>query len=120
MHAETSWLPFKTFTWSFETAFTLDQWVSTKDRIPAHNKHAIRTVAVPTPGPYQSSEQKMLNLREILLFGIPNAVITESEDDAEAQKPAPAIITLKKDRVTDTWIRSGEHARFVQELFGST
>jgi hypothetical protein len=119
MHAETSWLPFQTFTWSFETAFTLDQWVSTKDRIPAYNKNAIRTVAVPTPGPYQSSEQKLSSLREILLFGVNNAMTTVAEEDTDSDKMGPAIITLKKDRVTDTWIRSGEHARYVQELFGS-
>ncbi|OAL03002.1 hypothetical protein IQ06DRAFT_122836 [Phaeosphaeriaceae sp. SRC1lsM3a] len=117
VHQETTFLPFETFTWAFETAFTLDQWVSMKDIISTEHKKAIRTVAVPTPGPYRSSERFLLNLREILLVGTAYTPFTYSRDSEHAKTADLTIMTLKKDKIRNTWVRSGERAQYAKDLF---
>jgi hypothetical protein len=111
IYRETAHLPFKTFIWAFDTAFTLDQWVSMKDSIPIAHKNAIRTVAVPTPGPYRASERVLLKLNQVHLIGKAYASRTFEKD------PVPAIITLKKNKKTNTWSRSGESAQYAKDLF---
>jgi hypothetical protein len=105
MQEETANLPFKAYTWAFETAFTLDQWVSMKSQIPVQYKNAIRTVAVPTPGVYQSSQRILLSLYKIFLVGTFSPVHTSPALNADSDVPGRAIITLRKDKATDTWIR---------------
>jgi hypothetical protein len=94
---ETACIPFKIYTWAFETAFTLDQWVSMKSNIPIQHKNAIRTVAVPTPGPYRSSERTLLNLNEVLLIG----TFQPSTDSTSAELGGRAIITLTKSKASN-------------------
>ncbi|KAH7072062.1 hypothetical protein BKA63DRAFT_567992 [Paraphoma chrysanthemicola] len=114
---ETACLPFTVYTWAFETAFTLDQWVSMKSNIPVQYKNAIRKVAVPTPGPYQSSDRTLLSLNQVLLIG----TFKSSNDTTTSAWDAPrAIITLTKDKATNTWTRRGEHAQYAKDLFGTT
>ncbi|RYE83302.1 MAG: hypothetical protein EOO65_04180 [Methanosarcinales archaeon] len=114
---ETAYLPFKTFIWAFETAFTLDQWVSMKDSIPLEHKNAIRTVAVPTPGPYRASERVLLRLDEVHLIGKAYATTTYFDQPADEEDSVHAIITLRKDTTTNTWSRSGEFAQYAKDLF---
>jgi hypothetical protein len=117
IHEETATLPFKTYTWSFETAFTLEQWVSMKFRIPLEHKNAIRKVAVPTPGPYRSSERILTDLQEVLLIGKPNNATTVYDDSRNLQSPMHPIITLKRDKATNTWKQNREHAQYAKDLF---
>jgi hypothetical protein len=103
---ESTCLPFKTYTWAFESAFTLDQWVSMKCQVPKHLKATIKTVAMPSPGPSKSSERSLLNMREIHLIGFFN-----SSSDADTAEPDPGpsnqvMITLKKDKASGNWTRS--------------
>jgi hypothetical protein len=109
-------LPFKTYTWAFESAFTLDQWVSMKSQVPVQYKNAIRTVAVPTPGPYRSSERILLNLYQVLLIGSFNPSSTSSTPVADSQASVKAMITLRRDKTSDTWIREGDHAHYVKTV----
>jgi hypothetical protein len=117
IYQETVALPFKTYTWSFETAFTLEQWVSMKVRIPLEHKNAIRTVAVPAPGPYRSSERILSNLQEVLLIGKPYSTTTAFDQITNLKGPIQPVLTLKKDKATDKWMRSGAHARYAKDLF---
>lgn len=117
IHRETAHLPFETHIWSFETAFTLDQWVSMKSQVPLAHKNTIRTVAVPTPGPYRSSERILLSLHEVLLVGNAHDKTTNIDQDVNSQTPKKAILILKKDKIADTWVRSGERAQFAKDLF---
>jgi hypothetical protein len=110
MQKETAHLPFKLYTWAFESAFTLDQWVSMKSRVPVQYKSAIRTVAVPTPGPHRSSERILQNLYEVLLIGASDSFNIPAPSIADSSAPARVIISLRRDKVTDTWIRKGERA----------
>jgi hypothetical protein len=116
IYEEMAVLPFKTYTWSFETAFTLEQWVSMKATIPLKHKNAVRTVAVPAPGPYRSSERILTNLQEVLLIGKPYSTTTVY-NASNLQAPIQPVLKLKKDKATDTWVRSGEHARYAKDLF---
>lgn len=113
---ETACIPFKIYTWAFETAFTLDQWVSMKSNIPVQHKNAIRTVAVPTPGPYRSSERTLLNLNEVLLIG----TFKPSTDSTSAALGGRAIITLTKSKASNAWMRRGERAEYVKDVFESS
>jgi hypothetical protein len=117
IHEETATLPFKTYTWSFETAFTLEQWVSMKFRIPLEHKSAIRKVAVPTPGPYRSSERILTDLQKVLLIGKPNSATTVYDDPRNLQSPMHPIITLERDKATNTWKQSREHSQYAKDLF---
>jgi hypothetical protein len=118
LYEETAVLPFKTYTWSFETAFTLEQWVSMKTQIPSEHKNAVRTVAVPAPGPYRSSERILTNLQEVLLIGQPYSKATVNAEHRYSQAPIQPVLRLKKDKATDTWMRGGEHAKYAKDLFG--
>ncbi|KAF2027054.1 hypothetical protein EK21DRAFT_115174 [Setomelanomma holmii] len=111
---ETACLPFKIYIWAFETAFTLDQWVSMKSNIPMQHKNAIRTVAVPTPGPYRSSERILLSLNEVLLIG---NFSSTGESGPASVDTGRGIIKLTKDKASDTWLRSGERAQYAKDLF---
>lgn len=117
MHREASLLPFETFIWAFETAFTLDQWVTSGDHIPAEHKMAIRTVAVPTPGPYRSSERFLVNLRDVLLVGTAYSTTTYFTEPKDMKDTDLAITILKKDKATGTWERNGERAQYAKDLF---
>jgi hypothetical protein len=110
-------LPFKTYTWSFETAFTLEQWVSMKSRIPLEHKNAIRKVAVPAPGPYRSSERILTDLQEVLLVGKPYSTSTLYDHASDSQGPIHPLITLTRDKATNTWKQSGVHAQYAKDLF---
>jgi hypothetical protein len=114
IHGEIAHLPFETHIWSFETAFTLDQWVSMKSQVPLAHKNTIRTVAVPTPGPHRSSERILLSLHEVLLVGTAHDRTTTTNQDVNSQASKKAIIILKKDKGADTWVRIGERARFAK------
>jgi hypothetical protein len=110
-------LPFKTYTWSFETAFTLEQWVSMKSRIPLEHKNAVRKVAVPVPGPYRSSERILTDLQEVLLIGKSYSTTTVFDHASDLQGPIHPLITLTKDKATNMWKQSGEHAQYAKDLF---
>lgn len=97
---ETGYLPFKLYTWAFETAFALDQWVSIKNQIRPEHKNAIRSVAVPTPGPYRASERVLSNLSEVLLIG---SYVRDSESTSSER----SIVTLTKDPKSNTWVWKG-------------
>jgi hypothetical protein len=117
IHRETAYLPFETYIWAFETAFTLDQWVSMKDSVPLEHKNAIRTVAVPSPGPYRTSERVLLNLAEVHLIGTPYATTTYFDEPTNSEDSVHGIITLKKDKNTNTWNKSGGRAQYAKDLF---
>jgi hypothetical protein len=117
IHGETALLPFETHIWSFETAFTLDQWVSMKSQVPLAHKNTIRTVAVPPPGPYRSSERILLSLHKVILVGTAHDRAADVNQDVNQRAPTKAMITLKKDKLVGTWVRSGERAQFAKDLF---
>lgn len=117
MHQETALLPFETFIWAFETAFTLDHWISMKEDISTEHKKAIRIVAVPNPGPYRSSERFLLNLREILLIGTAYSTTTYFTHPKDAKDMDLEITRLEKDKASGTWDRNGEQAQYAKDLF---
>jgi hypothetical protein len=117
MRKDTACLPFTSFTWAFENAFTLEQWVSTKSFIPVQHKYAIRTVAVPTPGPYRSSERRLSNLREIVLIGFCNPSDGSFSSDPRLGTAPLAMISLKKDKASGAWMRGSEPAQYAKDLF---
>ncbi|KAH7359803.1 hypothetical protein BKA66DRAFT_573913 [Pyrenochaeta sp. MPI-SDFR-AT-0127] len=117
-YKETVALPFKLYVWAFETAFTLDQFVSVKRLVKLEHKSAIRTVAVPTPGPYRSSERILLDLQTVLLIGSFKSDRTGLEDAPRLAKgPSRAILTLKRERSNNTWVRSSKDAKFARGTF---
>jgi hypothetical protein len=118
MHKETAHLPFKLYTWAFESAFTLDQWVSMKSLVPVQYKNAIRTVAVPTPGPHRSSERILQRLCEVLLIGSFDSFNIPAPSIVNPQAPSRVIITLRRDKVTDTWTHKDECAQYAMNLLG--
>jgi hypothetical protein len=87
-----------------------------KSNIPVQHKNAIRTVAVPTPGPYRSSERTLLNLNEVLLIG----TFQPSTDSTSAELGGRAIITLTKSKASNAWMRRGERAEYTKDLFESS
>ncbi|KAF2622309.1 hypothetical protein BU25DRAFT_463055 [Macroventuria anomochaeta] len=108
MHQDTSLLPFKLWVWSFEDAFTLDQFVTARGlgSIAVHHKEAIRRVAVTPPGPHRSHEKVLQSLQEVLLIS-PSIPLVKA-DGVEDTPPASrrVIIRLRLDTLTDTWLRS--------------
>lgn len=108
MRQDTFLLPFKLWVWAFEDAFTLDQFVTARGlgSIPVHHKEAIRKVAVSPPGHHRSHEKVLQGLQEVLLIGY----VRPAEDDDEAEPDASQhrrdIIRLRRDTLTDTWLRS--------------
>jgi hypothetical protein len=114
IHGETAHLPFETHIWSFETAFTLDQWVSMKSQVPLAHKNTIRTVAVPPPGPYRSSERILLSLHEVLLVGTAHDRPADANPNVNQQASTKAILILKKDKLGGTY---GAH-RSSRTIFG--
>lgn len=107
-HKETATLPFKLYVWAFETPFTLDQFVSVKRLVKLEHKNAIRTVALPTPGPYRSSERILLDLQTVLLIGSFKPDNTEVINAPLYEPRRRAILTLKRERSNNTWVRSSE------------
>jgi hypothetical protein len=104
MREETSNLPFKTYTWAFEDAFTLDQFITTKGQIPLCHKEAIKRVALPPPGPHRSNERVLKNLQEVLLIGFSTGFRTDGHGTSTLKTPRREILRLKKDLKTDAWI----------------
>lgn len=103
---EVECLPFNSYTWAFESAFTLDQWVFMKSHISSHRKGLIRRVAVPTPGPYRSSERILLGLQEVLLVGPSKPASFTIEQGQIKENWDRAIVLLKKNKASDTWMSS--------------
>ncbi|KAL6704071.1 hypothetical protein ACN47E_008835 [Coniothyrium glycines] len=112
IYEEASVLPFRLYVWAFESAFTLDQFVCMKRKIPTRCKIAIKTVAVPTPGPHQSSERKLTNLASIFLIGSDFRAVEEGSESRDTV-PARAILPLRKSLANGTWVRDDNIARFV-------
>lgn len=108
IHGETACLPFKNYTWAFESVFTLDQWVSMKSCVSVERKRCVRRVAVPTPGPYRSSERVLGDLNEVLLVGSTVGGGDGMDGIDGIDGPRKAIITLRKDWVNDAWVSSGK------------
>lgn len=117
MHEETALLPFENFTWAFETAFTLDEWLSKEAGIPMSCKEAIRTVAVPSPGPYRSSERALSNLRELLLIGTPYSTNTYFTMDSKGAKDMGIEMEiLRKEKASGAWVKGGARAQYAKDL----
>lgn len=116
IYQETALMPYKTFIWAFESTFTLDEWLFTKDCISTEHKKAIRTVAVPFPGPYRSSEEFLLNLQEIIMIGTAYSTTTVFTRP-EHEKTALEVTTLKKNKESKTWITNGKRAQYAKDLF---
>ena len=115
MRKETAILPFQFYIWAFETAWTMDQFVCMKREIPVEYKNAIRMVAVPTPGPYQASEKVLADLHTVLLVGKFKKPEGEPEDLEAVSDPSKrGILTLRRAKTGNAWIRSDEQAVIVQ------
>lgn len=119
LHREGSTLPFRLYIWAFETAFTLDQFICMKRKIPLQCKNAIKTVAMPTPGPYRSSERVLLGLTTVLLIG---TVVQGDFEHANKVHEAPsrAILPLRKSLTNGTWVRDNTRADLSKYLLGGT
>lgn len=106
MHQDTTVLPFKLWLWTFEDAFTLDQFVTARGLgcIPVHHKEAIRRIAVAPPGHHQSHEKVLQSLQEVLLIG--SARVTTGEETLEVTSPPPRreVIRLRRDTFTSAWL----------------
>jgi len=109
IHEESTCLPFKLYTWAFESAFTLDQWISMKCHVPEQLKSMIKTVAMPSPGPSKSSERFLSNMREIHLIGFFKHADDEPHPGAGSGLSKQVMMTLKKDKASGSWMRSGSH-----------
>ncbi|KAF2849640.1 hypothetical protein T440DRAFT_555627 [Plenodomus tracheiphilus IPT5] len=100
MHRETAILPFQTWVWAFDTPWTLDQWVSLKrGNVKQESKRSVRTVAVPMPGVFGSSESLMGDLCTVLLTG---RFRLEGEESKEEKT---GILTLRRAKGSSTWVR---------------
>lgn len=111
MHEETAILPFQCYIWAFETPWTLDQFISMKRTIPEHHKKAIRIIAVPSPGPYQSNERVLSDLHTILLVGsYKHDSTSETTTMIDSESSRKAILALKRAKGSSTWLRSDGYA----------
>lgn len=117
MRKETAILPFQCYVWAFETPWTLDQFISMKRSIPNQYKYAIRMVAVPTPGPYRSSERVLTDLHTVLLIG-PVKIDANNMNDTplSSAHPRGAILILRKAKTDNTWVRGDDHASFTSGM----
>jgi hypothetical protein len=75
-------------------------------------------VAVPTPGPYTSSERILTDLQEVLLIGKPKSTTAVIDQARSSAGPMYPLITLKRDKTTNTWKSSGEHSQYARHIFG--
>jgi hypothetical protein len=114
---ETACLPFTLYTWAFETAYTLDQWIKVDTGIPAQHKHALLRVAVPTPGPYRASEQILQSLHELTLIGSVDPRKTYSSYSGSHRCLHRTLILLSKSKINGMWVRGSKSARYAKDLF---
>lgn len=107
MHQDTSVLPFKLWVWTFEDAFTLDQFVTAKGLgvIPLRQKEAIRRVAVAPPGPHRSHEKVLQSMQEVLLISFTQPAIAH-QTEGSSPMPRRGMFRLRRDPFTDTWLRN--------------
>lgn len=108
MRQDTSLLPFKLWVWAFEDAFTLDQFVTARGlgSIPVHHKEAIRKVAVAPPGHHRSHEKVLKSLQEVFLISPVRPAAANDPSEGAASASRGDVIHLRRDTLTDTWLRS--------------
>lgn len=108
MHQDTSLIPFKSWVWSFEDAFTLDLFVTAKrlSSIPIHHKEAIRRVAVAPPGPHRSHERVLQSLQEVLLIRSGDLPVENDQHNNISLPSRREVLRLRRDTLTDTWLRN--------------
>ncbi|KAF2821205.1 hypothetical protein CC86DRAFT_110463 [Ophiobolus disseminans] len=114
---ETACLPFQAYTWAFGNAFVLDSWLRTEGKIPLQQKRAVKTIALPAPGPYRSSERVLLSLREVFLTGHFSALGTFASEPKHWASRQALMLTLKKPKTAATWEWNGAHATYLKDLF---
>lgn len=108
MHQDTFSLPFKLWVWAFEDAFTLDQFVTARGlgSIPVHHKEEIRRVAVAPPGHHRSHEKVLQSLQEVYLISGSQLSADHGQAEGAPSTPCREVIRLRRDTLTDTWLRS--------------
>ncbi len=116
-YGEAAGLPFKTFIWMFEHAFALDHFLSTEHRFRVEHQNSIRHIALPLPGPYRASEQILVNLQTVTLFGKfdPDMIAFTKE----TWMPIPCgegILELRKEVSTKMWVLGDKRAEFTKDL----
>lgn len=107
MHQDTTVLPFKSWLWAFEDAFTLDQFVTARGLgcIPVHHKEAIRRIAVAPPGHHQSHEKVLQSLQEVFLIGSARISAGEGPLELNSTPPRREVKRLRRDTITNTWLQ---------------